>query len=288
MRIGFMGLGAMGWHMARHLTQLDATVMVWNRTQRKAEAHAAQFATVAVDLDVLVQADFIFSCLPTSAEVEAMIAAHPPQSGSIWIDCTSGVPCSAQQLSRSLKQRNIEFLDAPVSGQTIGAEQGTLTVMVGGDATAFERAKAVIQTFAGKIEHVGESGAGFAVKAINNSLMAANLWALSEGLSVLKARGVNLEAALACINHSSGKSTMSETVMPQKIMNRRFNKTFGLHLLQKDIGIALDLIEETQQQGRLLHAVQQLYAQTDRQTAEHVDFSAAIQVLEQSHQVLLN
>ncbi len=118
--------------------------------------------------------------------------------------------------------------------------------------------------------------------------MAANLWALSEGLSVLKARGVNLEAALACINHSSGKSTMSETVMPQKIMNRRFNKTFALHLLQKDIGIALDLIAKTAQQGRLLHAVQQLYAQTDRQTAEHVDFSAAIQVLEQSHQVLLN
>ncbi|MBK0064309.1 MULTISPECIES: NAD(P)-dependent oxidoreductase [unclassified Acinetobacter] len=288
MRIGFIGLGAMGWHMAGHLTQLDATVMVWNRTKSKAEAHAAQFGTVSVDLDLLVQADFIFSCLPTSSEVEAILSAHPPKSGSIWIDCTSGIPFSAQQLSQSLKRQGVEFLDAPVSGQTIGAENATLTVMVGGHQPAFERARPVIQAFAGVIEHVGESGSGFAVKAVNNILMAANLWALSEGLSVLKVRGVSLDAALACINHSSGKSSMSETVMPQKIMSRCFNKTFALNLLQKDIGIALDLIAETGQQGSLLHCVQQLYNQIDRQTAEHIDFSAAIQMLEQYNQVLLN
>jgi 3-hydroxyisobutyrate dehydrogenase len=131
-----------------------------------------------------------------------MIAAHPPQSGSIWMIVPVVFPCSAQHLSHSLKTAEYRVFGCASFGQTIGAEQGTLTVMIGGDATAFERAKAVIQAFAGKIEHVGESGAGFAVKAINNSLMAANLWALSEGLSVLKARGVNLEAALACINHS--------------------------------------------------------------------------------------
>lgn len=288
MRIGFIGLGAMGWHMAGHLTQLDATVMVWNRTQHKAEAHAMQFGSLAVELEQLVQADFIFSCLPTSTEVEAVIAAYPPRSGSVWIDCTSGVPASAQQLSRHLKQHDVEFLDAPVSGQTIGAEKGTLTVMIGGERTAFERAQPIIQAFAGLIEHVGDSGAGFAVKAVNNILMAANLWALSEGMSVLKAYAVHLDAALACINHSSGKSTMSETIMPQKILSRSFHKTFALNLLQKDIGIAIDLIKAVAQQANVLHCVQQMYAEMDLEHAKQVDFSAAIQTLEQRNQLLLD
>lgn len=135
--VSFIGLGAMGWHMASHLPKLGINVQVWNRTEQKAQAHAAQFATQAVSIQQAVQADIIISCLPTSADIEALIAQHPPKSGAIWVDCTSGVPDSAKKLADTLKNMGAAYLDAPVSGQTIGAERGTLTVMVGGDADAF-------------------------------------------------------------------------------------------------------------------------------------------------------
>ncbi len=287
LNIAFIGLGAMGWHMASHLPKLGHNVWVWNRTAEKATLHAQTFGTEPVQIQQAVQADIIFSCLPTSADVEALIALHPPKSESLWVDCTSGVPESAQRISTDLAARGVTYLDAPVSGQTIGAERGTLTVMVGGNIAGFERAKPIIQAFAGLIEYVGESGAGFAVKAVNNTLMAIHLWALSEGLSILKHRGVDLVGALSCINHSSGKSTMSETVMAQKVLSRTFQKTFTLNLLQKDIGIALDLAEEGQMKTPIFHTTQELFLKTDREQATQVDFSAAVTELEKWNSLTL-
>lgn len=277
----------MGWHMASHLPQLGHEVWVWNRTQAKADQHSICFETHSVSLQKALQADFIFSCLPTSADVEQLIAAHLPKQGSIWIDCTSGVPESAKKLSQRLKKLGVEYLDAPVSGQTIGAERGTLTVMIGGDAHAFAKAKPIISAFSALIEYVGESGSGFAVKAINNTLMATHLWALAEGLTVLKSKGVNLTAALNCINHSSGKSSISESIMAQRVLNRSFEKTFALDLLQKDIGIAIDLIQQTALQLPSMHLIQQQFARIEKKQASQLDFSAAVQSLEQMNQIEL-
>ena len=287
-RAAFIGLGAMGWHMASHLPKTGLDVLVWNRNFDKAAAHAKAFGTQAVSIEEVVQADFIFSCLPTCADVEQLIAAHPPKAGSIWIDCTSGVPESAQRLSQQLNALGAVYLDAPVSGQTIGAERGTLTVMIGGDAEAFARAKPVIDAFSGLIEHVGESGAGFAVKAVNNTLMAAHLWALAEGLTLLKSKHVDLSSALNCINHSSGKSSMSENIMAQRVLNRRFDKTFALDLLQKDIGIAVNLIAEENLQLPAMHLVQSQFNLIEKQLAQQLDFSAAVQSLEQINQIELS
>ena len=277
----------MGWHMASHLPKLGHEVWVWNRTQAKADHHSISFQTQSVHIEKAVQADFIFSCLPTSADVEQLIAEHPPKPGSIWIDCTSGVPQSAQILSQNLKKLGVEYLDAPVSGQTIGAEKGTLSVMIGGDADAFEKAKPIIAAFSGLIEYVGESGSGFAVKAINNTLMATHLWALAEGLTVLKSKGVNLSAALNCINHSSGKSSISENIMGQRVLNRSFDKTFALDLLQKDIGIAVDLIQEESLNLPSMHLIQEQFALIEKESARRLDFSAAVQGLEKISQIEL-
>ncbi|OTG98881.1 NAD(P)-dependent oxidoreductase [Acinetobacter sp. ANC 4973] len=285
--ISFIGLGAMGWHMASHLPKLGHEVWVWNRTQAKADHHAICFETQAVSLQKALQADFIFSCLPTSADVEQLIAAHLPKQGSIWIDCTSGVPEAAKKISQSLKEIGVEYLDAPISGQTIGAERGTLTVMIGGDAHAFAQAKPIISAFSALIEYVGESGSGFAVKAINNTLMATHLWALAEGLTVLKSKGVDLSAALNCINHSSGKSSISENIMAQRVLNRSFDKTFALDLLQKDIAIAIDLIQQTALQLPSMHLIQQQFARIEKKQASQLDFSAAVQSLEQMNQIEL-
>lgn len=277
----------MGWYMASHLPKLGHQVWVWNRTEQKALDHAKCFRTQAVGIEQAVQADFIFSCLPTSQDVEALIATHPPKSGAIWIDCTSGVPESAQKLAKRLEQQGSFYLDAPVSGQTIGAERGTLTVMVGGNEQAFERAKSIIEAFAGLIEYVGESGSGFAVKAVNNTLMATHLWALAEGLTVLKGQGVDLSSALNCINHSSGKSSMSENIMAQRVLNREFHKTFALDLLQKDIGIALELVQQQQLDLTVMSLIQQEFQQISKPQASQLDFSAAVQGLEQRTQIEL-
>lgn len=285
--VSFIGLGAMGWHMASHLPKLGINVQVWNRTEQKAQAHAAQFATQAVSIQQAVQADIIISCLPTSADIEALIAQHPPKSGAIWVDCTSGVPDSAKKLADTLKNMGAAYSDAPVSGQTIGAERGTLTVMVGGDAEAFAIARPIIQAFADLIEYVGESGAGFAVKAVNNTLMATHLWALAEGLSILKAQQVDLNSALSCINHSSGQSGISQNIMAQRVLSREFPKTFALDLLQKDIGIASDLMQQQSLQLNLLKLVQQQFNRVEKSQAQQLDFSAAVQSLEQDTQLIL-
>ncbi|OTG83381.1 3-hydroxyisobutyrate dehydrogenase [Acinetobacter sp. ANC 5054] len=285
--VAFIGLGAMGWHMASHLPKSGLDVWVWNRNFDKALAHATEFKTTAVSLPKAVQADFIISCLPTSADVEALIATHAPKSGSIWIDCTSGVPDSAQRQSQKLQQINVAYLDAPVSGQTIGAQRGTLTVMVGGDTDAFERAEPIIRSFASLIEHVGQSGAGFAVKAVNNTLMATHLWALAEGLTLLKSKGVELSSALNCINHSSGQSSMSENIMAQRVLSRRFDKTFGLDLLQKDIGIAMNLIHQKDLDLPTLSLMQHQYARIAKSQAENLDFSAVVCSLEAMNQIEL-
>lgn len=276
----FIGLGAMGYRMAAHLPKRFDTVYVWNRNFSKAEQHAAEYGTQAAELSQAVQADVIFSCLPTSADVEALIENLAIKPGAIWIDCTSGVPETAQKLAQALKAKNVDFLDAPVSGQTIGAENAALTFMIGGDAQAFERAMPAVQALGKLIKHVGESGAGFAVKAVNNMLMAVNLCAAAEGFTALKAHGVNLNEALDCINASSGKSNATETILPQRVMNRSFPLTFALPLLAKDTGIAIDLVRQARLSAPVIALTQSLIQAASDTAAPNSDFSSAVKMYE--------
>jgi 3-hydroxyisobutyrate dehydrogenase len=285
--IAFIGLGAMGYRMAAHLPKHFDTVYVWNRNFDKAQQHAVAFGTVAVALEQAVQADIIFSCLPTSQDVESLIDTVQIKSGSIWIDCTSGVPEAAKRIAEKLKAQNIDFLDAPVSGQTIGAENATLTVMVGGDVAAFERAYPAMSAVGKLIQHVGDSGAGFAVKAINNMLLAVNLWSVAEGFSTLKAHGVNLDAALNCINASSGKSLVTENIFPQRILSREFPVTFALPLLAKDTGIALDLVHEAKLPAPVLALTQSLIQAASLTAEPNSDFSAAVKMYESWSKITL-
>lgn len=278
--VAFIGLGAMGFRMAAHLPKHFDTVYVWNRSFNKAEQHAAEYGTQAVTLEQAVQADVIFSCLPTSADVERLLENLSLKSGSVWVDCTSGVPDSAQKLAVQLAEHGVIFLDAPVSGQTIGAENGTLTVMVGGNVQGYEKALPAMQAFGKLIKHVGESGAGFAVKAVNNMLMAVNLCAVAEGFTTLKAHGVNLHEALDCINASSGKSMVTETVLPQRILNRSFPVTFALPLLAKDTGIAIDLAREAKLSAPVLSLTQNLIQAASGLSDKNSDFSSAVKMYE--------
>lgn len=286
--VAFIGLGAMGYRMAAHLPKHFDTVWVWNRNFEKAKQHATEFGTHAVELSQAVQADIIFSCLPTSLDVENLINNLEIKSGAVWVDCTSGVPESARKLTAQLAKHNIQFLDAPVSGQTIGAENATLTFMVGGSANAFQAALPAMQAMGKLIKHVGDSGAGFAVKAVNNMMMAVHLCAAAEGFTTLKAHGVNLHEALDCINASSGKSGVTESILPQRILNRSFPLTFGLPLLAKDTGIAIDLVREAKLSTPILGLTQSLIQAANSIALPDSDFSTAVKMYESWSKITLD
>ncbi len=285
--VAFIGLGAMGYRMAGHLPKHFDTVYVWNRNFEKAQQHATEFGTTAVSLEQVVQADIIFSCLPTSDQVDEILDQVHVKSGAIWVDCTSGVPESARLQSARLHQYGVQFLDAPVSGQTVGAENATLTFMVGGNAEAFQQAFVAMQAMGTLIKLVGDSGAGFAVKAVNNMMMAVHLCAAAEGFTTLKAHGVNLNEALACINASSGKSGVTESALPQRILNRSFPVTFALPLLAKDTGIAIDLVRDARLSAPILSLTQNLIQAANAIAEPNSDFSAAVKMYESWSKITL-
>ena len=286
--VAFIGLGAMGYGMAAHFPKNFVTVYVWNRNFEKAKQHATEYKTQAVELEQAVQADIIFSCLPTSKDVEELIQTVTIKSGAIWIDCTSGVPESAQKLALELALKNVQFLDAPVSGQTIGAENATLTIMIGGSQTAFQMALPAMQAMGKLIKLVGQSGAGFAVKAVNNMMMAVHLCAAAEGFTTLKAHGVNLNEALDCINASSGKSGVTESVLPQRVFNRSFPLTFALPLLAKDTGIAVDLIRQAKLSAPVIGLTQSLIQNASNLAEPNSDFSTAVKMYESWSKITLD
>lgn len=283
--LAFLGLGAMGRPMATHLAGAGP-LLLWNRTPQKAQTLAAELGARAVTLDELSSADLIFSCLPTSTEVSEVMAQAGLKRGAVWIDCTSGHPDAAREQAQQLAAGGVTLLDAPVSGGTSGAEAGTLTVMVGGDPAALERVQPYLK-FAGLVRHVGPTGAGFAVKAVNNILLAAQLLATGEGLAALARSGVSLEAALEVINASSGRGNASQNLIPQRVLTREFPVTFKLVLLAKDADIALDVALNAKASTPLLAQV----AGLTRGAAQHIgpdhDHTAALQLIEQLNGVEL-
>jgi 3-hydroxyisobutyrate dehydrogenase len=281
----FLGLGAMGAPMAAHLARraqdTGGRAFVWNRTPGRAEAHAAAHGTHAATLEEVAGADLIFTCLPTSAEVDDLIAALEAhlRPGTLWVDCTSGHPEAAPRQRARLAARGVGFLDAPVSGGTGGAEAGALTVMVGGPEAEVEAARPHL-AFAGLVVRVGDTGAGFAVKAVNNALLAANLWVAGEGLATLVRAGVDAGAALEVINASSGRSNVSQNLIPQRVLTREFPATFALGLLAKDAGIAMDLVQTGKGSAPVLAQVAGLTRAAAQVVGPEQDHTAALKLIE--------
>lgn len=248
MRIAFLGLGAIGTPMAVHLASRHELV-VWNRSGEKAKAFAAAHRAGVADTPraAAAFADVIITCLPTSKEVAALLDGPDGllaglSAGKLFLDCTSGDPATSRAIGARLAAAGVAFADAPVSGGTNGAEAGTLTVMVGGDAATFERARPILACFGARIEHVGPLGAGDALKAVNNALLAVHIAALAEGVTALVKAGVPARQALEVINASSGRSFVSEKLVPERVLTGTFPLTFKLALLDKDAHIALDLL----------------------------------------------
>ena len=271
----------MGVPMAAQLAHHLST-RVWNRTPGKAEAHAAEYGSTAATLDELAQADYIFTCLPTSAEVDLYVDQLLPnlRPGTVWIDCTSGRPAAAREQAARLETAGVAFLDAPVSGGPAGAKAGTLAVMVGASEADFARALPLLETFGGTVLRVGPVGSGFAVKAVNNVLMGLHLLSVAEGLASLKKQGVDLAPALSVINAGSGSSFSSQNKVAQQVFTRRFSPMFKLGLLAKDAGIALENIQEVQASAPLLAQTAMMLRAAQATVGSDVDHTEAVRLLE--------
>ena len=292
MKIAFIGLGDIGALMASHLAREPFDLTVWNRTASKAEQFARDHkARVAANPAAAVgDAEVVITCLPSSAEVEAVLHGEngileAMRKGSVLIDCTSGDPPTSRSIAAELGGRGVEFIDAPVSGGTTAAKAGTLTVMWGGEDTVFERVRPVVEAFGKKIVHAGQVGSGDALKAVNNALLAVHILSAAEGLAILVKAGVDPKVALEVINASSGRSNSSENLIPQRVLTRAFPRTFRLALLEKDIAIAAVMAEDLDATTPLISLTAERFHQAREKLGENADHVEAVKMVEEENGV---
>ena len=287
MRVAFLGLGAIGAPMAAHLAR-DHELTVWNRTVQRAREFAVRHGgrVATTPREAVASAEAILTCLPTSAEVAQLLEGPDgilagALRGSLFLDCTSGDPATSRAIARRLAEYGIAFADAPVSGGTNGAEAGSLTVMVGGDADVFERARPVLACFGKRIVHLGPVGAGDAMKAVNNALLGANIQAVGEGLAALAKAGVDPRLAVETLNASSGRSFVSEALVPERVLSGSWPRTFRLDLRDQDVGIALGVARETGVDTPVLGAARDALHRARTLLGEDADYLEAIRLIEQ-------
>jgi 3-hydroxyisobutyrate dehydrogenase len=258
LRAGFVGLGAMGLGMARNLHKHQLLSAVWNRTPKKAQDLARETGCKAVDqpAELAALADVIVTCVSADADVLAVVDALLPaiRPGTIVIDCSTVSADTARSAAHRLRERGAQFLDAPVSGGVEGARDGTLAIMVGGDATAFERAMPVLQAMGRTITHFGASGSGQAAKATNQIMCAGVIQAVAEAMAFAKSEELPLDKLIETLGKGAGSSWYFVNRAPN-ILRDSYPPGFRVRLHDKDLkicramaarhGVQLPLIEMT-------------------------------------------
>ncbi len=288
MKIGFAGLGAIGTPMAARLAG-TSTLTVWNRTAARAEAFVAAHSGIrmaATPADLARDLDAVITCLPTSADVvsvldgvDGLLAALP--RGALLIDCTSGDPAESRSIAMRLAERGIGFVDAPVSGGPPLASTGQLTVMCGGTDADVARAREIVAPFAAKVIHLGPVGAGHAMKAVNNALLAVNILTAAEGLVALAKAGIAPRDAVEVLNASSGRSFATEVLVPDRVLTGSYPPLFRLALLEKDIGIAHQVAEDAGTDDPVLGFVREQFRMLRAELGETADYIDPIRRAEQ-------
>jgi 3-hydroxyisobutyrate dehydrogenase len=264
----------MGFPIARHLAK-EHEVIVWNRTREKAERHAREHGTtLANDLADVATADVVITMLPTSAEVDEIVDQLLPhvRAGLLWIDATSGDPNVSRATSQRLAEKGVAFVDAPVTGAVVGAENATLTIMIGGEPADFERARDVLRLCGKTIIHVGPVGSGHAIKVLTNTIMGATVWITSECLLLAKQYGIDLKTALAVTNAGSGRSNASENLLPMRLIEKKWPLVFKLAHHDKDIRIAASIAHQQHASTPMLALTQHLFSAALNQLGDGADY----------------
>ena len=248
-QVGFIGLGIMGQGMARNLLKSGFNLTVWNRTTSKMDSLIEAGARAGQNpADVAAQSDITVICVSDTPDVEAVVLGEGgvivgAGAGTLVIDCSTISPLATQTMARALAERGVGMLDAPISGGSEGAANGTLSIMVGGDAGEFERALPVFEAMGQTITHVGASGAGQIVKLVNQILVVGHALAMSEALLFAQAGGVDLQKTLAAVEAGAAGSWMLSNRGPQ-IIRRDWRPGFTIDLQQKDVRLILDAADD--------------------------------------------
>jgi 3-hydroxyisobutyrate dehydrogenase len=282
-KVAFIGLGVMGFPMAGHLkTRGGHDVTVYNRTASKAEAWVAKFggAWRATPREAAEGCDVVFSCVGNDDDLRQVTtgpdgAFASMKPGAIFVDHTTASAHVARELHDAARWKDLAFLDAPVSGGQAGAENGALTVMVGGDAAAYAAAEPVIASFARMIGHMGPAGAGQLTKMVNQIAIAGLVQGLSEAIHFAKAADLDVEKVIGVISKGAAQSWQMENRWKTMVAGE-FSFGFAVDWMRKDLGIVLDQAKATGARLPVTALVDQFYADVQAIGGNRWDTSSLI------------
>ena len=248
-QIGFIGLGIMGRGMTNNLLKAGHKVMVWNRTAARMDEFAAAGAqTASSPAELAAHCDVILVCVSDTPDVEEVLFGENSvsagiKSGALVVDHSTISPQKTVEMAKQLNTQGVAYLDAPISGGSEGAKNGTLSIMVGGEAVDFERAMPILQAYGKTITHVGAQGAGQMAKLVNQILVVVNQLAASEALLFAQAGGLDLAKTIDAVKGGAAGSWMLANRGPQMIV-RDFHPGFTIDLQQKDLRLVLEAADE--------------------------------------------
>ncbi|MCX6625098.1 MAG: NAD(P)-dependent oxidoreductase [Acidobacteria bacterium] len=285
-KLGFCGLGIMGYPMARHLIRGGHDVALWSHTASKAEelAKAEGGKACATPREVGESADCVFLCVGDTAMSDAVILGEQgilagAKPGTVVVDTSTVSPSASREMTGKLEARGLHFLGAPVTGSKPGAEAGTLTFMVGGDQTVFERTRPYMELMGKQLFYCGGAGMGLNAKLTQNLILSNILQAFNEGMVLATKAGVNPELMLEVLDKSAAKSGLISFKAPF-VLDRNFSTNFSVKWMHKDIGLMLDSGKELGVPLPMTALNQQLFQTAISQGHGEEDICSTIKVLE--------
>jgi 3-hydroxyisobutyrate dehydrogenase-like beta-hydroxyacid dehydrogenase len=285
-RVAFVGLGVMGYPMAGHLSRAGHTVTVFNRTQSTAErwCDAYQGRSAKTPAEAARNADFIFACVGNDADVDAVMRGPDgilagASAKSLVVDHTTASAELARDLYSDCLARDLQFLDAPVSGGQAGAENGALSIMIGGDQSAVDAAKPIMEAYAARMTHIGDSGSGQLAKMVNQICIAGIVQGLAEGLHFAKRAGLDIEKLIAAISGGAAQSWQMENRW-ETMRDNTFDFGFAVDWMRKDLGLVLDEARKNGATLELTQLVDSFYADVQGMGGQRWDTSSLIARLE--------
>jgi 3-hydroxyisobutyrate dehydrogenase-like beta-hydroxyacid dehydrogenase len=282
-KTAFIGLGVMGGPMAGHLARAGHDVAVYNRTEEKARDWAQKHKgrTYSSVANAAAGADIVFSCVGNDRDLREVFeaAASTMRKGAIFVDHTTASAEIARELAAKAEERGFGFLDAPVSGGQAGAEAGTLTVMAGGEASAFAEAQPVMAAYAANMTLIGPAGAGQLAKMVNQICIAGVLQGLAEGLHFAKRADLDVEKVIAAISKGAAQSWQMENRW-KTMIEGRFDFGFAVDWMRKDLGLVLAEAEHNGAKLDLVKLVDAYYADVQAMGGKRWDTSSLIARLE--------
>jgi len=281
-KLAFLGLGVMGYPMAGHLAKAGHDVTVYNRTADKAQRWVAQYGgrSAPSPADAARGAEIVLMCVGNDNDVRAVAkdALAGMDAGAILVDHTTASAQVAREVESAAQARRVGFLDAPVSGGQAGAENGKLTIMVGGDAATYAKAEAVLAHYARAVTRMGGTGAGQLTKMVNQICIAGLVQALSEGINFAQRAGLDPELVLDVISKGAAQSWQMEN-RGKTMVADKFDFGFAVDWMRKDLSICLDTARANGAALPVTALVDQLYSRLQARGGGRWDTSSLIRLL---------